>query len=251
MADTSAYRQKLMDKEGNDVYPITTADAVFVQTSSGGTYSQKTLATKLSEMESSFQAGCNTLVNKLKSLGVTPASSSPSDIAAAMDTLKNNYYNAGVSAADSRVNTSSASYSRGVSDADGRVNGNSASYTAGRSQGQADVKANPGGYGLITQTDYNNYGSACYNNGVAAGKAAVNGSVSCSVGFNCSKEDVYNANGYNSGSATATASISNGKLSVSISGSLGLKVVAWLGGSPYETGEASQGLGSNNSKQIA
>lgn len=252
MADTNAYIQKLMDKEGNDVYPITTASAVFVQTKSGDVISQQTLENKLASMESSFQAGCDTLVNKLKALGVTPASSSPSDIAAAMDTLATNKYNAGVTAADARVNKSSASYSQGVTDADARTNTSSASYSAGRSQGQADVKANPGGYGLITQDAYNNYGTTCYNNGVAAGKAAVSGSVSASASWSGSVEgDWQGVKAGTNGSVTVTASISSGKLTVSASGtSVGQ---AWL----YKDGEGfvnevdcSRGISASNSKQV-
>lgn len=250
MADTNAYIQKLMDKEGNDVYPITAASAVFVQTKNGDTITQTKLSDKLAAMESSFQAGCDTLVNKLKSLGVTPASSSPSDIAAAMDTLKTNYYNAGVSAADARVNKSSASYSQGVSDADGRVNSSSASYSAGRSQGQADVKANPGGYGLITQDAYNNYGTTCYNNGVAAGKAAVSGSVSASCSWGTSKEGGSGTKCATSGSAQATASISNGKLSISISGSSSGSGWRWLTEDWTDQIDCSSSSSGSNSKQV-
>lgn len=129
MADTSAYIQKLMDKEGNDIYPITTASAVYVQTTSGTTTSQQKLSDALSEMKTSFQAGCDTLVSKLTALGVTPASSSPSDIAAAIDTLYANRYSAGVS------------------------------------KGHADVVADPGTYGLITEDDYETYGTQKYNEG--------------------------------------------------------------------------------------
>ena len=44
-------------------------------------------------------------------------------------------YNKGVSDADARVNTSSASYNKGVSDADARVNTSSASYKSGYANG--------------------------------------------------------------------------------------------------------------------
>lgn len=46
-----------------------------------------------------------------------------------------NAYNSGVSAADARVNFSSASYNQGVSDADNRVNTSSASYNSGYTNG--------------------------------------------------------------------------------------------------------------------
>ena len=40
-------------------------------------------------MTENFQDGCNSIVNKLTELGVTPASNSPSDIITAIQTLKN------------------------------------------------------------------------------------------------------------------------------------------------------------------
>ena len=64
-------------------------------------------------------------------------------------------YNAGVTAADARVNTSSANYKAG--------------YNSGRSQGQADVKANPGSYGLESGGSYSNG----YNAGKAAGTISI------------------------------------------------------------------------------
>lgn len=60
----------------------------------------------------------------------------------------NSGYNSGVSAADDRVNTSSASYASG--------------YASGRTQGQNDVKNSPNSYGLYTKTQYD----ANYNNGL-------------------------------------------------------------------------------------
>ena len=48
-----------------------------------------------------------------------------------------NAYNSGVSAADKRINTSSASYSAGVSAADARVNTSSASYNSGYANGHS------------------------------------------------------------------------------------------------------------------
>lgn len=48
----------------------------------------------------SFQDGCNTLVNKCASLGVTPNSNSPTDISNAINNIANNKYNAGFSAGE-------------------------------------------------------------------------------------------------------------------------------------------------------
>lgn len=161
----SAYIQKLQDMDGNDIYPMTVADAVYVQTSSGSTVSQQKLTDKLADMENSFQVGCNTLVSKLEELGITPSSSSPTDIAVAIQTACSTYYNKGVAAADARVNKSSASYSQGVADADARVNTSSASYQQGYSTGYS-----AGAASADTSAAYNNG----YNAGVAAADARVN-----------------------------------------------------------------------------
>lgn len=109
----------------------------------------------------------------------------------------------------------------GISYADGRVNASSESYTAG------------------------------YNAGVPAGKSAASGKISCSVDLGLNKEDVHNANGYVSGSCSATASLSGGKLSVSIGGSMNLHVTAWEGGYEQYKGDNSKGLGSSNATNVA
>ncbi len=236
------YIKQLKNENGDCVYPLTKAEAVYIQKTDGTTVKQQKLDDKLAEMESSFQAGCDTLVNKLKELGITPSSSSPTDIAAAIQTACSTYYNKGVAAADNRVNGNSASYKQGVTDADNRVDGNSASYKQGYSNGYAQGKAD-----ADTTSAYNNG----YNAGVAAGKQAVNGSVSCSGDLGLSKEDVHNANAYVTGSVSATASISNGKLSVSISGSENVRVVAWEGDEARYSGDSSRGVSGSNSKQVA
>lgn len=56
------------------------------------------LATRTTALETSFPAGCNTLVSKCTSCGSTPASNAPADIATAIQNIYNNRYNAGVSA---------------------------------------------------------------------------------------------------------------------------------------------------------
>ncbi len=176
------YIKQLKNENGDCVYPLTKAEAVYIQKTDGTTVKQQKLDDKLAEMESSFQAGCDTLVNKLKELGITPSSSSPTDIAAAIQTACSTYYNKGVAAADARVNKASASYSQGVTDADNRVNTNSASYSAGYAQGKADadttsaynngynagieaVKANPGNYNLTTHGSSTQYFQAAYDGG--------------------------------------------------------------------------------------
>lgn len=87
MANTKAYIQSLQNKEGADVYPVTVADAVYVQTTEGSTTSQQKLSAKLKEMETNFTAGCNAIIDKIKSLGVTPSKTSPEGIAEAIGNL--------------------------------------------------------------------------------------------------------------------------------------------------------------------
>lgn len=235
-----AYIQGLVDKEGNSIYPPTVAQAVYVQTKDGTTQKQQKLSDKLAEMDStvtdmksSFTDGVDTLVSKLKELGITPSENSPSGIAQAMQDLADTYYNSGYKTANETVTTTSASYIAGVT------------------QGHNDVISNPGDYGLITEDDLETYGTEKYNAGYAAGKTAVNGTVSCSASLGLDKEDVGAAEGHTSGTVTATATISNGKLSISTGGTLTLNVKLWEGGSVKNDEYNSRGLGSSNSKQIA
>ena len=87
----------------------------------------------------------------------------------------------------------------GISYADGRVNGNSASYTAG------------------------------YNAGVPAGKNAASAQVSASCGWNGDEEGGDGTRAAVSGSATATAKLSGGRLTLSISGNGSGTAWRWIG----------------------
>lgn len=138
MANTKAYIQSLQNKDGADVYPVTVADAVYVQASDGSTITQTNLSAKLTEMEKNFTDGCNTIVSALTELGVTPEATTPAGIAAAIKKLYSDR------------------------------------YTSGVEQGHKDVIADPGGYGLITKTDYDNYGEEQYNKGVSYADSRVN-----------------------------------------------------------------------------
>ena len=85
-------------------------------------------------MKQSFQAGVDTIYNKIVSCGQTPSDKSPTSISNAIQDIYNNRYNEG--------------------------------YNNGRTQGQNDVKNNPNGYGLYTQQQYDQN----YTNGYNAGK---------------------------------------------------------------------------------
>lgn len=249
MAETKAYIQELADKDGNKVYPVTKAEAVYMNDNA------TTLDKQIESMQQSFQDGVDTLVNKLKSLGVTPEENSPAGIAAAIDVLAQNKFNDGVASikipATVSITTNGGAGQENYDIADGyyteAVVDQGGAYNAGRLQGREDVKANPNGYGFYTADQYN----AKYNEGVATGKNSASARASCSVDLGLNKEDVYNANGYVSGSCSATAVLSNGKLSVSISGSVNLRVVAWEGGNPTYSGESNKGLGSSGSGNVS
>ena len=86
----------------------------------------------MASVKQSFQDGCNTLVNKCQSIGITPASNSPTDIANAIQQIR-----------------------------DG-------SLEAGRQQ----VTGNPNNYNLFTADQYNNNYNNGYNAGFNAGQQA-------------------------------------------------------------------------------
>lgn len=92
------------------------------------------LSSEMASVKQSFQDGCNTLVNKCQSIGITPASNSPTDIANAIQQIR-----------------------------DG-------SLEAGRQQ----VTGNPNNYNLFTadqyNNNYNNGYNAGYNEGYNAGQ---------------------------------------------------------------------------------
>lgn len=83
------------------------------------------LSSDLSGVKQSFQDGCNTLVSKCTSLGVTPNSNSPTDISNAMQTIANNQWSAG------NTNGWNTGHSQGYNE------GYNAGYSAGQSAGTA------------------------------------------------------------------------------------------------------------------
>lgn len=91
-----AYIQALQNRDGEDVYPVTTAAAVYLQTTGDdGSISQQPMDKLIASMKTSFQAGVDTIVSKLKSLGVTPSASTPDGIVSAIETMNSDRYTAG------------------------------------------------------------------------------------------------------------------------------------------------------------
>lgn len=168
-----AYIQDLTDKDGNKVYPITKAEAVYMADNA------TTLDKQIENMQQSFQDGVDTLVNKLKSLGVTPEENSPAGIAAAIDVLAQNKFNDGVASikipATVSIATNGGAGQENYDIADGyyteAVVDQSGAYNAGRLQGREDVKANPNGYGFYTGEQYNAFGESKFSEGTKAVQA--------------------------------------------------------------------------------
>ena len=126
-----------------------------------------------------------------------------------------NAYNSGVSAADKRVNTSSASYNRGVTDADNRVNTSSASYNSGYAKGNS-VKPSNFIIGVavtakrqgFSGTSYA-WGSGCHVNGMSVKiDPGYYYHVAVFNGNENSKSWVTNTNGH--ASSTLTFSVTDG-----------------------------------------
>ncbi len=77
---------------------------------------EKMKISEIDTMKQSFQAGVDTLYNKCKGLGFTPAGKNPGHISDTIDKIYADRYAKGVSDADSRVNTDSESYKKGFTD---------------------------------------------------------------------------------------------------------------------------------------
>ena len=102
------------------------------------------LSSEMASMKTSFQAGVDTIYNKMVSCGETPSSKSPTDIANKIQQMYDGRYSTG--------------YSIG--------------YNEGRTQGQNDVKGNPNNYGLYSKNQYDQNYNNGYNAGFNAGQQA-------------------------------------------------------------------------------
>lgn len=195
----AAYNRLMVDENGDAQYPITTTDCVFLQkTGDNGTITQQKLTDKLSEMETSFQDGVDTIVAALTELGVTPESTTPAGIAAAIKKMYTDRYDSGVE------------------------------------QGHQDVIADPGAFGLITEDEYKKYGEVRYNagityadsrvneesksytTGVADGKIGATSTVSATISV--PNTDFYGDNAWcrAAGRGRATATLANGNLKLTV-----------------------------------
>lgn len=113
------------------------------------------LSTEVATLKKSVSDGKKSVADAITAKGVSTAADATFAVMAAnIGTMADKKYNAGVTAADGRVNSSSAS------------------YQSGRTQGQNDVKGSPNSYGLYTSSQYSSYGTQRYNAGYSAGQSA-------------------------------------------------------------------------------
>lgn len=88
---TQAEYDALPDSKLND-------DKIYMVTDGEGGGASSDLEDRVSNLEQSFQDGCNTIVAGCTTYGETPASNSPDDIVSAIGTIHTERYNAGVTA---------------------------------------------------------------------------------------------------------------------------------------------------------
>ena len=155
-------------------------------------------------MKQSFQAGVDTIYNKMVSCGETPSSKSPTDIANKIQQMYDGRYSTGYSIGYNEGRT------QGQNDVKGNPNGYGLytqqqydqNYNNGRTQGQNDVKNNPNNYGLYNKTQYDNH----YNNGRTQGQNDVKNNPNGYGLYNKTQYDQNYNNGYNAGK-TATKQV--------------------------------------------
>ena len=126
-------------------------------------------------------------------------------------------YNAGISAADARVNTNSANYkggyNAGVSAADGRVNADSANYRGGYNAGVSATKKGTAGAGDVlsgkTFTNGSSVGASgtMPNKGAWTGATTGSGNVTIPAGYHNGQGHVSGVGAYNKGVTDADARV--------------------------------------------
>lgn len=160
----ASYIQSLKNQDGDNVYPVTVADGVYLQeTQSDGTIQQQTLTQKFAAMTKSFQDGVNTIVAKITSLGVTPKETTPEGVAEAVDSL---YKGVTVSqTVHENIVTATA------------TNGNTSLATIPLGNGDGNLSLDLSAEGA-ENTDYD-MGAGYYN----AGTISVNGLASYTAGY--------------------------------------------------------------------
>lgn len=168
----ASYIQSLKNQDGDNVYPVTVTDAVYLQeTQSDGTVQQQTLTQKLAAMTQSFTDGVNTIVAKITSLGVTPKETTPDGVADAVDDL----YNSVTVSQTVNENTVTAT----------AKNGNTSTATVPLGNGDGNLTLDLSAEGA-ENTDYD-MGAGYYH----AGTISVNGLESYKAGYQYAVERLH------------------------------------------------------------
>ena len=144
-------------------------------------------------IKQSFQDGCNIIINKIQSIGVTPSNNSPTAIANAIQEIRDGSLEAG----RQQVTGNPNNYNLFTAE---QYNQN---YNNGRTQGQNDVKNNPNGYGLYTQQQY----TQNYTNGQLQGRQDVLNNPNAYGLYTQQQYDQNYTNGYNAGVSAGQGSV--------------------------------------------
>ena len=148
-------------------------------------------------IKQSFQDGCNIIINKIQSIGVTPSDNSPTAIANAIQEIRDGSLEAG------RQQVTGNPNNYNLFTAEQYNNHYNEGYNSGRTQGQNDVKSNPNNYGLYNKTQYDNH----YNNGRTQGQNDVKNNPNGYGLYNKTQYDQNYTNGYNAGVNAGQSSV--------------------------------------------
>lgn len=189
------------------------------------------------ELKKLVADGKKKLADAISAQGITTASADMTfeELATAITSAGSSRYSEGYNAGyakgkeDGNAAGSQSGYSQGyaagkldgISYADGRVNTNSASYTAG------------------------------YNAGVPAGKNAASAQVSTSCSWDGQNDRGAGTLAKTSGSASATATLSGGRLTISLSGSSNGSASRWIDNGWRDQTDASSGRSASNATNVA
>lgn len=244
----ASYIQSLSNRDGDDIYPVTTAAAVYVQTqSSSGTYTQQSLDKKLEEMETNFTDGCSTIVTALKELGVTPENTTPAGIAAAIKQMYEDRYAAG----QESVTVTCTMEGRKATATTSTGKTATAEAPLGTGNGILDMTLTPEGATTVTEylSEGYYYGGTIVADGTDAFnacKTALSGAVTVTSGLDAEAEE----RAYLDTTFSGTASIKDGVLSLTISSSGTARSVTWKDGSPDNTYTASDSRSKTGTKSF-
>lgn len=220
-----AYIQTVRNKNGDSVYPVTKSDAVYFKEDD----SQQTLTDKLKSMEDAFQDGIDTITNRMSDLAFPPSESTPDGIAEGITKIYNERFSAG----QNDVTVSQTVSGRTVTATASNGKTSSASVALGTGSGSHTFTLTPTGNNKATKSmsaGYYNAGTVTADGtkSYSAGQASVTGDMAqFSTTFSGDKADGKRARFETT--IYGTASIVDGLLTVTISGTTTAKANHWEG----------------------